>query len=107
MVSRLCSRTLTVAVANCAARDAAPVVRPWREWGRQRRRLVPLAFLCRRDEQEHPKRKFTEPVALLSTQPVDLPLPRTASGLSFNLLALRARCDQEPTGGDALGQARP
>jgi len=25
--------------------------------------------------------KFTEPVALLSTQPADLPLPRTASGL--------------------------
>ena len=53
------------------------------------------------------KRKFTEPVALLSTRPVDLPLPRTASGLSFDLLALRARCDEEPTGGDALGQARP
>ena len=38
------------------------------------------------------EKEFTEPVALLSTRPVDLPLPRTASGLSFNLLALRARC---------------
>jgi len=36
------------------------------------------------------------PVALLSTQPADLPLPRTASGRSFYLLALRARCEQEP-----------
>ena len=42
-------------------------------------------------------KKFTEPVALSSTQPADLPLPRTAFGRSFNLLALRARCEQEPT----------
>jgi hypothetical protein len=34
--------------------------------------------------------EFTEPVALSSTQPDDLPLPRTAFGLSFDLLALRA-----------------
>ena len=27
-----------------------------------------------------PQRKFTEPVALLSTRPVDVPCPRTASG---------------------------
>jgi hypothetical protein len=40
-------------------------------------------------------KKFTEPVALLSTQPADLPLPRTALRRSFNLLALRARCEQE------------
>jgi hypothetical protein len=38
-------------------------------------------------------KKFTEPVALLSTQPADLPLPRTALRRSFNLLTLRARCD--------------
>ena len=44
-------------------------------------------------------KKFTEPVALLSTRPDDLPLPRTASGLSFDLLALRARCVDEPSGG--------
>ena len=40
-------------------------------------------------------KKFTEPVALSSTRPVDLPLPRTASVLSFDLLALRARCKEE------------
>ena len=48
-------------------------------------------------------------MALLSTQPADLPLPRTAFGRSFNLLALRARCEQEPTharheGQDTLAQ---
>jgi hypothetical protein len=41
---------------------------------------------------------FTEPVALLSTRPSDLPLPRTAARLSFDLLALRARCVEEPMG---------
>jgi hypothetical protein len=50
------------------------------------------------------KKEFTEPVALLSTQPDDLPLPRTASGLSFNLLALRARCVEEPMGAGRPGQ---
>jgi hypothetical protein len=39
---------------------------------------------------------FTEPVALLSTRPSDLPLPRTAARLSFDLLALRARCEAQP-----------
>jgi hypothetical protein len=43
-------------------------------------------------------KRFTEPVALLSTQPTDLPLPRTALGRSFNLLALRARCVEETMG---------
>jgi hypothetical protein len=43
------------------------------------------------------EKRFTEPVALLSTQPADLPLPRAAVRRSFNLLALRARCEQEPT----------
>ena len=38
-----------------------------------------------------PTKKFTEPVALSSTQPADRPLPRRAFGLSFDLLALRAR----------------
>jgi hypothetical protein len=55
MVSPLSSRTLTVAVANCAARDAAAVDTPWREWGRQRRRPVPVAFLCRRAEKNTQK----------------------------------------------------
>jgi hypothetical protein len=50
------------------------------------------------------KKEFTEPVALLSTQPADLPLPRTALGRSFNLLALRARCVEEPMGEDRFGQ---
>ena len=43
-------------------------------------------------------KEFTEPVALSSTRPADLPLPRTAAGLSFDLLALRARCVEEATG---------
>jgi hypothetical protein len=38
--------------------------------------------------------KFTEPVALSSTASVDLPLPGTALGCDFVLLALRARCKQ-------------
>ena len=53
------------------------------------------------------KKKFTEPVALLSTQPADLPLPRTAGRQSFNLLALRARCEQEPTHPSREGQDGP
>jgi hypothetical protein len=53
------------------------------------------------------KRKFTEPVALLSTRPADLPLPRTAVRRSFNLLALRARCEQEPTHASLEGQDGP
>ena len=58
-----------------------------------------------RDQVRCPVQKeFTEPVALLSTQPDDLPLPRTASGLSFDLLALRARCMEEAMGGSRLGQ---
>ena len=51
------------------------------------------------------RKKFTEPVALSSTQPADLPLPRRASRLSFDLLALRARCVEEPMGKARLGQA--
>jgi hypothetical protein len=38
--------------------------------------------------------KFTEPVALSSTASADLPLPGTAFGLGFDLLALRARRKQ-------------
>jgi hypothetical protein len=51
------------------------------------------------------RRKFTEPVALSSTQPTDLPLPRRAFRLSFDLLALRARCVKEPMGREQTGQA--
>jgi hypothetical protein len=46
-------------------------------------------------------------VALLSTRPADLPLPRTAVGLSFDLLALRARCEQQPTHPRPEGQESP
>src|SRR5690348_3363865 len=42
-------------------------------------------------------KKFTEPVALLSTSPVNLWLPPTALGSGFDLLALRARCKREGT----------
>ena len=42
------------------------------------------------------QKEFTEPVALLSTQLTGLPLPRRAFKLSFDLLALRARCEEEP-----------
>jgi hypothetical protein len=45
-----------------------------------------------------PRTKFTEPVALSSTQPDDIPLPRSAVRLRFDLLALRARCVDEPMG---------
>lgn len=38
--------------------------------------------------------KLTEPVALSSTASADLPLPGTALGCDFVLLALRARCKQ-------------
>ena len=41
------------------------------------------------------QKKFTEPVALSSTQPVDFSLPRRAFELSFDLIALRARCRSE------------
>jgi hypothetical protein len=41
------------------------------------------------------RKKFTEPVALLSTSPVNLRLPPTALGSCFGLLALRARCKRE------------
>jgi hypothetical protein len=39
-----------------------------------------------------PDQKFTEPVALSSTSPVNLRLPPTALRSGFDLLALRARC---------------
>jgi hypothetical protein len=49
--------------------------------------------------QHVPEKKFTEPVALSSTPPGDIPLPRTALRLSFDLVALRARCEGQPTAG--------
>src|SRR5205823_13544076 len=39
-------------------------------------------------------KKFAEPVSLSSTASADLPLPGTALGLGFDLLALRARRKQ-------------
>src|SRR5215203_3622363 len=52
--------------------------------------------------------KFTEPVALSSSEPGDFPLPRTVSRLGFDLLALRARCKGEVTArcGGAQGRRR-
>ena len=41
--------------------------------------------------------KFTEPVALSSSEPGDFPLPRTVSRLGLDLLALRARCEGDTT----------
>ena len=41
------------------------------------------------------RKEFTEPVALSSTQPADLPLPRRALRLSFGLVALRAPCTND------------
>src|SRR5512132_4561332 len=51
-------------------------------------------------------KKFTEPVALSSTRPADLPLPRRTVGLSFDLLALRARCVEEPADVDLPPRCR-
>src|SRR5918999_6050882 len=52
-------------------------------------------------------KKFTEPVALSSTQPADFPLPRTALELSFDLVALRARCRGQTKGRGQAGQEPP
>src|SRR5439155_3077860 len=46
----------------------------------------------RRHGVSRTKKKFTEPVALSSPRPTDLPLARTTSRLGFDLLAPRARC---------------
>jgi hypothetical protein len=43
-------------------------------------------------------KKFAEPVSLSSTVSADLPLPGTAFGLGFDLLALRARRKQHTNG---------
>ena len=61
----------------------------------------------RRDPTDTGPKKFTEPVALSSTRPADRPLPRRACELSFNLVALRARCTREPRGHVSNGQASP
>jgi hypothetical protein len=50
--------------------------------------------------------KFTEPVALSSTQLADRPLPRRAFELGFDLVALRARCSQNSRRGAQLRQGR-
>jgi hypothetical protein len=41
---------------------------------------------------------FTERVALSSTSPTDLPLPRTAARWGFDLLVLPARCKRQSRG---------
>jgi hypothetical protein len=50
--------------------------------------------------------KFAEPVALSSAQPADRPLPRRASRLSLNLIALRARRSGQPMRSGRAGQVR-
>ena len=55
----------------------------------------------------HDIKRFTEPVALLSTRPSDLPLPRRAARLSFDLLALRARCEVQPMEHSSARQGPP
>jgi hypothetical protein len=51
-------------------------------------------------------KKFTEPVALSSTNPTNLRLAPTALGSSFGLLTLRARCKRQSNGADRRGQAQ-
>src|SRR5882724_7525265 len=62
----------------------------------QRKDVVPWEKAGRRMGCIGPK-KFTEPVALSSPEPVGFPLARTAPGPSFDLLALRSRCKQDTT----------
>src|SRR5690242_1142221 len=52
-------------------------------------------------------KKFTEPGALSSTTPADLPLARTAARLRFDLLASRARCKRHITAGRRAMQEGP
>src|SRR5919108_5294390 len=49
-------------------------------------------------------KEFAEPVALSSTEPTDLPLPRTTARLGFVLLALRARRKRDPKRHVRVGQ---
>ena len=72
---------------------------------RTRRNWLPILAMIVLVRRSGHRKKFTEPVALSSTQPTDLPLPRRAFRLSFDLLALRARCVEEPTGKARPGQA--
>src|SRR5439155_539728 len=48
--------------------------------------------------------EFAEPVALSSTQPTNVPLPRTAARLGFDLIALRARRKRKPMRWDMSAQ---
>src|SRR5687767_585149 len=50
------------------------------------------------------EKEFREPVALSSAEPADFPLPRTALELGFDLIALRAPCRRERSGGTSLRQ---
>ena len=75
------------------------------------RALPPRALGCRsayttgRRILNAPK-EFTEPVGLSSTRPIDLPLPRRAFRLSFDLVALRARYVEDTMVASRPGQAR-
>ena len=48
--------------------------------------------------------KFAEPVSLSSTHSTDFPLPGTAAGIRFDLLALRARRKRQGIRGHVLHQ---
>src|SRR6478752_4374049 len=69
-------------------------VMPWSKAG-GRRCIAPRSYPPGPTRSAGPK-KFTEPVALSSTFPVNLRLPPTALGSGFDLLAPRARCKSKP-----------
>ncbi len=59
------------------------------------------------DRDAEPVQRFAEPVALSSTAPDDFPLPRTAVWCGFDLIALRARRNQQYSGSHVACAARP
>src|SRR6266508_4588348 len=59
------------------------------------------------DRDAEPVQRFAEPVALSSTAPDDFPLPRTAVWCGFDLIALRARRNQQYSGSHVASAARP
>src|SRR5207244_12636179 len=86
---RRCTGAILAQGAGCLTPVRESCLTPVRAAGRAR---ASQRCLTPRDQK-----KFTEPVALLSTSPGNLRLPPTALGSGFDLLALRARCTDEPT----------
>ena len=89
-----------------APRAATRCCGTWRVRGASTRLAIldarPAARTGADVRRKRAQKKFTEPVALSSPEPVGFPLPRTAPRLGFDLLALRARCK-----GEVVGPARP